>query len=418
MGLTGEGLASLSIGGAAGLFKVLEGVKRRVRRPDPAVRREQEMIDRVAVVFSQASGFLFTFFLPRRIKTFFLFEELLGQGGFGSVHLVKPTAVGVQRMPMLHRGGRYAIKGGSLRRLEPFEYSMTLLSDERLVEWQGLMLSQAADDRCIAHMHVILIEPAMGRYYEVMEYLQGPDLYTYLCARVNAVPDRTAGRLLTQLLSALQYLHAEVGMVHRDVKPENLAFAWPIERGRALPPLKLFDFGLSWILPSKPESEADVRSVIKLPRAGTPVYMGPETWDGLCGPPSDIWSAGTVAYIMFNLALPFGLEKFEAGEEIKAAQLGQLHWCDSEPSLSAQRLVNQALMVAPGERSTAQELLDLARRMASGGADAGDARSGDLPTADSWRGPIGSGTSFSISRQRAQGKESMAEADESEFEQL
>lgn len=48
---------------------------------------------------------------------------------------------------------------------------------------------------------------------------------------------------------------SEAGVLHRDVKPENFGFATPLldDVSEPLPALKLFDFGMGWVLPKAPD---------------------------------------------------------------------------------------------------------------------------------------------------------------------
>ena len=97
-------------------------------------------------------------------------------------------------------------------------------------------------------------------------------------------------RTATQLALALQYLHSH-GILHRDVKPENILLS-------AEGNVKLADFGLATLL------TADDPEATEL--VGTPYYLAPE----LCGnrpygPKADAWSMGVVLYKMCALVLPF-----------------------------------------------------------------------------------------------------------------
>ncbi|KAL0210755.1 hypothetical protein P9112_009053 [Eukaryota sp. TZLM1-RC] len=72
--------------------------------------------------------------------------------------------------------------------------------------------------------------------YIVMEYISGGDLYSLL-NNVGTLPEVTAKHYVAELVLSLEYLHKH-GIVHRDVKPDNLLVS---EDGH----IKLIDFGLS-----------------------------------------------------------------------------------------------------------------------------------------------------------------------------
>ena len=98
--------------------------------------------------------------------------------------------------------------------------------------------------------------------------------------------------VLAQLASGLAALHA-VGLVHRDVKPENVIVA---EGGRAV----LLDFGLVAEVASDLSSSNDSSIV------GTPAYMAPEqAAGGAVGAAADFYALGVIAYEALTGRLPF-----------------------------------------------------------------------------------------------------------------
>jgi serine/threonine-protein kinase len=127
----------------------------------------------------------------------------------------------------------------------------------------------------------------------VMELVEGQDLRRYLRAR-GTLPPAEAVYLVGQLLQGLTAVHA-AGIVHRDVKPENVLVA--MTRGRVI--LKLTDFGVSRL--SYGASLTKMSSLI-----GTPEYMAPELADhDTATPAADLYSAGIVLYEMLAGRTPF-----------------------------------------------------------------------------------------------------------------
>lgn len=123
-----------------------------------------------------------------------------------------------------------------------------------------------------------------------------------------------ARHFLKQLASALEYLRKD-GLVHRDVKPQNLLLNPPPEYEAqmgiedtstssvalvglpSLPTLKLADFGFARVLPTTSMAET---------LCGSPLYMAPEIlryekYDAT----ADLWSVGTVIYEMVTGKPPF-----------------------------------------------------------------------------------------------------------------
>jgi beta-lactam-binding protein with PASTA domain len=115
-------------------------------------------------------------------------------------------------------------------------------------------------------------------YYMVMEYVAGTDLRDVLVSRGRLEPAQAA-EIVASVCDALSIAHS-VGLVHRDVKPENILMA---RTGT----VKVADFGIAAIAGSN----------ITMPGAipGTLRYLAPEQAEGMeATKASDIWAAGAV----------------------------------------------------------------------------------------------------------------------------
>jgi TolB-like protein/predicted Ser/Thr protein kinase len=143
---------------------------------------------------------------------------------------------------------------------------------------------------------------ADGLLYFVMEYVEGESLRQKVDREGSAKGDRIAPAvgLLADLARALGYAHAQ-GVIHRDVKPENVLI--DAASGRAM----LTDFGVARAFASGNDSEGDSAVTRTGFVVGSPRYMSPEQAVGereLDGR-SDIYSLGLVAYEMFAGSAPF-----------------------------------------------------------------------------------------------------------------
>jgi eukaryotic-like serine/threonine-protein kinase len=139
-----------------------------------------------------------------------------------------------------------------------------------------------------------------GAPYMVMEYLEGRDLYRVMRER-GALPVAEAVEYVLQACEALALAHAR-GIVHRDVKPENIFLIEPPE---GLPYVKVLDFGIS-----KGALTAGVNhdSIIKTGSLlGTPAYMSPEQIRATAGVDArtDIWALGIVLYEILTARAAF-----------------------------------------------------------------------------------------------------------------
>ncbi|HEX9122258.1 MAG TPA: protein kinase, partial [Actinomycetota bacterium] len=132
-----------------------------------------------------------------------------------------------------------------------------------------------------------------GIYYMVMELVRGQSLRELLNAEGLLAPAQATDVLL-QVLGALTHAHAK-GIVHRDVKPENILVT---PEGVA----KVTDFGLA-------RAYADARATYVGSVTGTVQYLAPEQLQGEpADPRTDLYSLGIVAYELLTGSVPFGGE--------------------------------------------------------------------------------------------------------------
>ncbi len=138
---------------------------------------------------------------------------------------------------------------------------------------------------------------ADGAMYLVMEYVRGEDLGTIL-RREGPMPFSRAAPIFMQVCDALGEAH-ELGIIHRDVKPENIL----VTHGKdGHDHAKVLDFGLAKL--SLPGDGADVSSRGEI--VGTPFYMSPEQIRGdELDPRTDIYALGGVIYRVLTGEPPF-----------------------------------------------------------------------------------------------------------------
>ena len=131
-------------------------------------------------------------------------------------------------------------------------------------------------------------DPATGLAYLVMEHVRGTNLRRVLDDHGALRPDRALD-ILEPVLRALDAAH-RAGLVHHDVKPENVLLA---DDSR----VKVADFGLARAVES---------SGITGPLLGTPAYVSPEQAQGLPGTPrSDVYAAGVLLWEMLTGSPPY-----------------------------------------------------------------------------------------------------------------
>ncbi len=156
-----------------------------------------------------------------------------------------------------------------------------------------------------------------GPLFIAMERLAGPTLATILegaWSRRQPLGERAALRIGVPLLRSLSEAH-ELGLVHRDVKPSNVAL---VRVPDDEPVVKLLDFGLA---------RADGSSLtVAGALIGTAAYMSPEQCLARpIGPPSDLYSLGVVLFECIAGRRPF--------ESDDATELMRRHAHEAPPSL-------------------------------------------------------------------------------------
>jgi len=137
---------------------------------------------------------------------------------------------------------------------------------------------EAAAVLALDHPHLVrglaVGETAEGTPFVALEFVEGETL-TERIRRQGALAEREAVALGLALAGALEYAHAR-GLVHRDVKPDNVML---VEGGG----VKLVDLGLA------------EESGLAAPGCGSPGYASPEMMTkGVVGPASDLWALGVL----------------------------------------------------------------------------------------------------------------------------
>jgi serine/threonine protein kinase len=124
----------------------------------------------------------------------------------------------------------------------------------------------------------------------VQEYLAGGSLMNHITTH-GPFPEAQLRVYFGQLMSALEYLHRDLMITHRDLTAENILFDRNMN-------IRIIDFGFSRRF--FPDDEQFITE------CGSPSYVPPELVRGkLCSKSADIWSAGVVLFAMATGRLPF-----------------------------------------------------------------------------------------------------------------
>lgn len=223
--------------------------------------------------------------LARKIGSRYTAHQILGRGSAGTVWLGEgpegPVAVKILRDD--------------------------LAADQELV---GRFVQERTALLGLDHPHVVAVRDLVVDGNDlalVMDLVRGTDLRTRLNRERRLAPE-AAVAITADIADGLAAAHA-AGVIHRDVKPENvlLDMEGPLGPGGAHPAL-LTDFGVAKLIdtprrtPDRAAGRAPATKII-----GTPDYLAPEIVEGL--PPRaavDIYALATVLYELLAGFTPFG----------------------------------------------------------------------------------------------------------------
>ncbi len=191
-------------------------------------------------------------------------EKELGRGGMGVVYLAKDK---------------------QLDRKVALKFLGTLVDNNE--EYRQRFVREAKTAAKINHPNIVAvydISASQGKAYIAMEYVEGLSLFQHIQKKGKLHP-REALNYMAQACSALYAMHS-LGIVHRDIKPDNILIA----KGGTV---KIMDFGLA-----KASDNRITKSNVVM---GTPCYMAPEQALGKdVDNRADIYALGLVLYEMLT----------------------------------------------------------------------------------------------------------------------
>jgi tetratricopeptide (TPR) repeat protein len=206
----------------------------------------------------------------------YILDKELGRGGMGVVYLAKDK---------------------QLDRKVALKFLGSLVDQSE--EFRQRFIREARTAAKINHPNIVAIydiSASEGKSYIAMEFIEGPSLFQMIQKKKTLEP-REALNFMVQACGALHAIH-ESGIVHRDIKPDNIVIA----KGGLV---KLMDFGLA-----KQENNRLTNPNMVM---GTPSYMSPEQAMGKeVDGRADLYAMGLVLYEMLT-----GEVVFLSGDVIK-----------------------------------------------------------------------------------------------------
>lgn len=201
--------------------------------------------------------------------------------------------------------------------------------------------------------------------YIFQDLVCGGDLFSYLIDGkfLKPIAEPEAILIVFQLMQALNFLHRELSIVHRDLKLDNILLEIPIPQSK----IYLCDFGIAKYLDN---SQQTTDSCV-----GTIEYCAPEVFSNntkfepciLLQIPNDgynfkcdLWSLGVICHILLSGISPFYADG-DKGNMIRAARFGRLNL--NKPQFQkitsfAKDFISKLLKVNPQQRMSIEECFE------------------------------------------------------------
>jgi len=210
-------------------------------------------------------------------------EKLVGRGAMGTVWSARHTSLG-QAVAIKFIHPHLTSSRDALRRFQTEAKAAAKLKSRHV--------AQVYDDGVTES----------GQPYIVMEFLEGQSLEAAIRQRGPLPPDEVIS-IIREAAQALEVAHA-AGVVHRDLKPDNIMLSRDPESKPRGYTVKLVDFGIAKLLTDEAAASGATHAGSVL---GTPHYMAPEalTASSPVDGRSDVWSLGACAFAAMVGKVPF-----------------------------------------------------------------------------------------------------------------
>jgi len=270
----------------------------------------------------------------------YLLLQRIGSGSQGDVFIAEDTVTGEARAVKVIRRPMGAARGSAVggRGL-----AAARLRKARQIE-QEIAVMRQCRHRNIVALHEVIDDPDHDTMFLVLDYIDRGPIGSVrpdgTCTTEFDIFDLT--RYARQISAGLVYLHSH-GIVHRDIKPDNIL-------ANSDGTVCLADFGMAELFNTSERDDAEKRGGDGDPLAssvvwgtrGTVAFMAPELFSttesqGTCGEAVDVWALGVTFYTLL---------------------FGRLPWT---PGLRTNALMDEIANFDPASRIPCPELPDLAR---------------------------------------------------------
>ena len=209
--------------------------------------------------------------IGKKLDGRYLIESLIGVGGMANVYKGRDVRTGNQIAVKVLKE-EFLDNEELVRRFKNESKAISILNHPNIVKVYDVSVTDQLQ-------------------YIVMEYIDGITLKEYLKQRNGALTWKEVVHFTTQVLSALDHAHSK-GIVHRDVKPQNIML-------QADGSIKMMDFGIARFSRAQSQTVSDKA-------IGSVHYISPEQAKGdHTDARTDIYSVGVMMYEMLSGKLPF-----------------------------------------------------------------------------------------------------------------
>jgi serine/threonine protein kinase len=232
------------------------------------------------------------------------------------------------------------------------EYAVKYL--QKIVKGQNIPRSSLDNEiellKSLSHPNIVQLYETLedqSTIYLIMELVKGSDLFD-ISDILGTLRPSSVLALITHLLNAISYLHSR-GIVHHDIKPENIIVDYSQNT------LKLTDFGSAKVFSKSGEGAV----------GGTLNYMAPEVLmnmrgaRNICDKAVDIWGIGILTYLLIS-----GIHPFDSGKSheniLNRIISGKFEFSGpvwEKVSKECKDFIKRCLVVDPKKRATVGDLL-------------------------------------------------------------
>lgn len=276
--------------------------------------------------------------LGRRVDHYFILRTLLGRGGMGAVYLAEHEALRDTKCVVKLVLAELARQPMGINRYKTETEAVSRLKHDNIVKLQNFGVLED------------------GQLFMRFEYVEGKSLQRYVAERGGRLSLRDAAYFIFQLCDAMQYAH-ESGVIHRDLKPDNLMIEDRPRGSHLTERVKILDFGIAKVIASTSEHTASGVSM------GTPRFMAPEqvTNAAAATAHADVFSLAVIFYLLVTGTLPWGTPESDIAIYHKQQTERPVRPAEHVMPSEVSDVVLGALSLVPAHRPTMRDFaIDLA----------------------------------------------------------